>query len=236
MVALLMIIVTMEQNVSNQPYTSSWSHFQTSIQLVRDNLEPIIILSLLPALLTQLGSVLVTKHNDTGYLLSLVGGIWTFINMPAIVVLQLRGARNKATTVNEAYTQGFRHIWQVLGTLLLSGVLILLGFICLIVPGLILLRRYALAPYYVVDKKMDVGQAMKRSWEDSNHAAGYIWGTIGVVLVISICSSILGAIFGFIPGASAIVTSILGLAAFFLLPLRYIEVSRHAKAAAASSN
>ncbi|MGI0134250.1 MAG: YciC family protein [Candidatus Micrarchaeaceae archaeon] len=176
-----MIIVAMGQNTLGRHYASSWSHLQTSVQLVRDNLEPIIVLSLLPALLTQLGSVLVAKHNDSGYMLTLTGGIWTLINMPAIVVLQLHVARKKTITVNDAYTQGFRDFWQVLGVLLLTSFIIMLGFICLIVPGFMLLRRYALAPYYVVDKNMDVSQAMQRSWQDSNRAAGYIWGTIGVV-------------------------------------------------------
>lgn len=216
-------------------FTSSWNHLQISIQLIRDNLEPIIILSLLPSLLAQLGSALVTRHNGTGYLLVLAGGVWTLVNMPAVVALQLRVAQKKATTTSEAYAVGFHYIWQVLGVLLLTGVIILLGLICFIVPGLMLLRRYALAPYYVVDKKMDVPQAMRQSWHDSNHAAGYLWGTIGVTLVVSAVASVLGMLFGFIPGATAIVTSILSLAAFFLLPLRYIEVSRHAKSARASS-
>ncbi len=226
----------MKHDTHAAPFTSSWTQLQTSIQLVRNNLEPVIILSLLPTLLTQLDALLARRHNNASPFLMLAGIAWTLINMPAVVFLQLKLSRKQTLTVGEAYAKGFPYIWRILGVMLLTGVLVTLGLVCLIVPGFMLLRRYVLAPYYVIDKNLGIVEAMKRSWEDSNKAPGYIWGTMAVSVVVSIGATLIGMIFGFIPGAPAVITSVLSLAAFFLLALRYSEIVRHNHSEASSSN
>jgi hypothetical protein len=222
----MMIKVTMEKTTKSSHLTSSWDHLKTGISLVRENPEPVIITAVLPSLAVQLGALLLQRHVNSGTVVMMLGGLWLLLSMPAVLVVQMQMAKRHSITAAEAYSRGFTFFWRILGLTIITGFLILLGLLCFIVPGVMLFRRWSLASYYVIDKDLGIREAMKRSWEDTNRAAGYVWGTIGVAVLVSIAASFLGMLFAAIPGGSAVVTSIVSLASFLLLPLRYMEVSR----------
>lgn len=209
-----------------QQFTGSWQQLRTSATLLRANIEPVIVISLLPSLVAQLGSLLVAKGSNAGSFIAIIGGIWLLISMPAAIYMELRAVKRQSVVTLDAYVKGLSYFWRVLGVTILSGLLVLLGLICFIVPGLMLMRRYVLAPYYIVDKDMAVIAAMKQSWTDSQQAPWYIWGTIGVLICVSVLAAVVGQIFKFIPGGDTIVTSILSTPAVFMFALRYIEIAR----------
>jgi uncharacterized membrane protein len=70
------------------------------------------------------------------------------------------------------------------------------------VPGLIMLRRYFLAPYVMLDKKCSIKEAMDTSAEISKPYSGYVWGVIGVIFLIGLINIIpfIGWIISFIVG------------------------------------
>lgn len=81
----------------------------------------------------------------------------------------------------------FENYWQILLSMLVPGLLTLIGFICLIVPGLQLTIWWMYTPYFVVDKNMGFWEAMSasRAATISNRTAnGLVLLIILVVLLI----------------------------------------------------
>jgi uncharacterized membrane protein len=57
------------------------------------------------------------------------------------------------------------------GVCLLTNIGILLGFVFLIVPGIILLVRWSISvPYVISDDQIGVIEAIQRSWEETGDA------------------------------------------------------------------
>jgi uncharacterized membrane protein len=103
------------------------------------------------------------------------------------------------------------------------------GLILLIVPGFIMLRRYLLSGYYLVDQNLSIREAMRRSAASSKPAAGYIWGIVGVQALFSVGSAILGLLPG---GIGAFVADAVILLVCFLPALRYVELRDNLQAPA----
>jgi uncharacterized membrane protein len=82
--------------------------------------------------------------------------------------------------------------WRMFGLYILIGLYIFVGFILLIIPGLIMLRRYFLAPYVMLDTKCGITEAMERSAEISKPYSGYVWGIIGVMFLIGLLNAVPG--------------------------------------------
>jgi len=59
---------------------------------------------------------------------------------------------------------GYKNFWHVLGTLLLMTLAVLAGFICLIIPGIILALAYGLVPYVLHDNpELSAVETLKKS-------------------------------------------------------------------------
>ncbi|HET9174512.1 MAG TPA: YciC family protein, partial [Candidatus Saccharimonadales bacterium] len=81
---------------------------------------------------------------------------------------------------------GSRYFLRLIGLYALIAILVVLGFLLLIVPGLIFIRRYFLAPYFLVDQDMSIHESMRESAAVSKDHAKSIWGIIGVYVIIAL--------------------------------------------------
>jgi hypothetical protein len=106
--------------------------------------------------------------------------------------------------------------WRMFGLYLVIGLYVVVGLILFIIPGLIMLRRYFLAPYVMLDTKCDVKTAMERSAEMTGAYSGYIWGVIGVMFLIGLLNVI--------PGIGWLVAFVLGMFYSVAPALRYQEL------------
>jgi hypothetical protein len=91
---------------------------------------------------------------------------------------------------------------RLFGLYVVTLLFIVAGLFCFIVPGLIFLRRYFLAPYVMLDKKVSIREAMEESSALTKLNSGSIWGIIGVIILISLLGVIpfVGGIISFIVG------------------------------------
>ena len=80
-----------------------------------------------------------------------------------------------------------------------------------------MLKRYILAPYFLVDKNLGIMEAMNQSAEASKKYSSALWGLIGVTFLISLP--------GIIPVLGAIVSALLGIAYYCAPAVRYREVT-----------
>jgi len=96
----------------------------------------------------------------------------------------LRAVRDDPVEVKDMF-EVFRNYWNVVLASLLVGVIVSIGFVLLIVPGIIFACKLAFTPYLVVDRKMAVIEAIKESWRMTG---GHSWKVFLIgLLAIPIC-------------------------------------------------
>jgi len=198
-------------------------------------------LSFLPGLIAVVGLVLASSevqpqqtviHVDgrmaIGLILALTGALWSAVTHPGFLILQIRATRGEHPEAMDCFRQGLRRLLPYIGMSILAGALTIMALIALIVPGLILIRGFYLAQYYIVDEEIGMVDALKKSFNDSKPNAGWIWGTIGVTVVFGALGSILGKL----PVAGYLLSLLTGYVYVFAPAIRYAEVTRNLKVAA----
>lgn len=124
----------------------------------------------------------------------------------------LKAMRGDEFEFGDVFT-GFRENYlQVVLASFLYSVLIGIGFLLLIIPGIIIGIRLSFVPYLVMDEKLDAVEAIKTSWEMTKDFSTniFIFGlmSIGVAIVGLLC-----LVIGMIPAVMLIQASF---AAFYL--------------------
>lgn len=101
----------------------------------------------------------------------------------------LKVARGEKVEVKDIFA-AFGNYWNAVLASLLVGVIVGIGFVLLIIPGIIFGCKLAFTPYLVVDRKMEVIEAVKESWRmTGGHAL-----TIFLIGLLAIPISIAGLI------------------------------------------
>lgn len=131
---------------------------------------------------------------------------------------QLEGAEGKEVITFDKLWGIVKEMgWRMLGLYILVGLFIFVGLILLIIPGLIMIRRYFLAPYVMLDKRpKSIMEAMEISARMSKPYSGSIWGIIGVMFLIGLIS--------IIPVIGWLASFFLGVAYSVAPALRYQEL------------
>ncbi|HTG47626.1 MAG TPA: hypothetical protein VK646_08220 [Actinomycetota bacterium] len=98
-----------------------------------------------------------------------------------------------------SYRYGFRKFGSVLWISILVGLVVGIGFILLIIPGIIFLTMLAVTiPALIVEDQRGTA-AMGRSW---NLVKGHFWHVLGTIVVAAIITSVVGAILGLLGGSN----------------------------------
>lgn len=116
-----------------------------------------------------------------GICIAVYGGLWIHV---AILKAAKNAVDNKLMSISEVLKKSRSLILPTLGTSLLKVVLIYLGFIAFIVPGIIMLVRYAFAEMVVVYDEPKEGAAAIRM--SRAMVAGHWWGMLGRWIVVYI--------------------------------------------------
>lgn len=223
--------------------TPSWDLVQPSIKLLKDNIWPVFYLSFLPGLIAAVGLVLsgvsetaagqdVTfgSREAAGLSLALLGGLWSLLAYPGFYYLQSRAIQGRNVEAMEAFKAGLPRLLPLIGMSIVGGLLILIGLLALIVPGLILIRGFFLAPYYVVDQKMGPIEALKASFQDSRPHAGWIWGVIGVEIAFGLAAFAVGLV----PVLGTLISMAISYIYIFAPAIRYGEIAKRLKSPVAT--
>lgn len=203
----------------------SWSLLAPNIKLLQKFAEHVIVLVLLPSLLADLGNAVIAPHNQhIGLGLAGLGTLWALTNIGASYYMQTIAVSSKTASLGECYQKGWHYFWRLFSFAILFTVMLVVGLVLLIVPGLIVLRRYFLTFFYIVDEDLSIKAAMQRSSHATKPVAGSIWGIIGVIFVINFLALALANGFHQNPGIGLVITSLAGLLYLFLPALRYREI------------
>ncbi len=85
--------------------------------------------------------------------------------------VQLKAIRRENIDVKESF-DGFKNYLNVVLAALLASSIVIIGFVFLIIPGIVFACRLAFVPYLVMDKKLDPVKAVEESWRLTH---GYGW-------------------------------------------------------------
>lgn len=101
----------------------------------------------------------------------------------------LKAARGDKLEIKDMF-EAFRNYWNAVLANVLVGAIVVVGLVLLIIPGIIFACKLAFTPYLVVDRKMEVTEAVRESWRMTN---GHAW-TVFFIGLLAIPIVIAGAI------------------------------------------
>lgn len=145
---------------------------------------------------------------------SLAGVLSVIVVTPLVTAALVKAGADvylgRTPTIGETYSYAFSRFVPLLGAILLVGLGVILGFILLIIPGIILIVRWYFASAAVVLEDAGATDAMRRSWRLTS---GHFWKVLGTLVVAGIIAGVAALIislpFAFGPAASRTVGDIL---------------------------
>jgi hypothetical protein len=144
-------------------------------------------------------------------LAALIAAAIGIITTAILQAAMLRGAAQATigdpVDVAASYRWGLRRFGSVLFLSLLVGLVVAVGFVLLIVPGVIFLVLLSVSVPALVVEGLRGREAMRRSW---NLARGHFWHVLVVVLVAAIIAGIVGGLISAIGGSNRVVGLIFG--------------------------
>jgi hypothetical protein len=140
-----------------------------------------------------------------GFLFRFVGGLLAFVGaivlQGTVVFAAVNELNGKKIELSEAFSAGVRTFFPLLGLSILMALGLVLGFVLLIVPGVILGVMWIVAAPAVVVERRGVMESFQRSRDLTR---GHRWKIFALGLVYVLAASIIGAALG---GAGAAATS-----------------------------
>ncbi|MEJ2740548.1 MAG: hypothetical protein P8105_12125 [Dehalococcoidia bacterium] len=88
-----------------------------------------------------------------------------------VAFVYLKATRDDQVEVKDMF-EAFRCYWDAVLASLLVGLIVIVGIIFLIVPGIIFACKLAFVPYLVIDRKIGAIDSIKESWRMTG---GYAW-------------------------------------------------------------
>ena len=149
------------------------------------------------------------------FLIAVVGGT---IAQLMVTIASLEATENKALDFQDLWQRVKKLGWRLVGLDILVGLYVIVGFFLLIIPGLIMVRRYFLAPYVMIDKNCGIKEAMERSASISKPYSGSIWGIVGVMILIGLV--------GVVPLIGGLASLVLGMLYTLAPALRYQQIKK----------
>jgi hypothetical protein len=178
---------------------------QDAANVLGRNLVPFGLLGLVlvgvPGAVSEVGKTL-SKENGGFAILAVLGGIVTLVTRPillgALFYGTLRDLDGEPASMADCLRAGRRRWGTLLGLTIWSGLLIGLGFIFLVVPGVILAARWAVAAPLVVMGGDGIQGSMDRS---AKLTEGRRWSIFLLYLIVFIAVFALLVVFGVLSGA-----------------------------------
>jgi hypothetical protein len=193
------------------------------------NLSVFLMLILVPMviLMLMLGLVAIpvvsSGHFDVINIVSIsVLGLLLLISMvflwPAIIIAQLDSVKGKKVEFADLIKRAAKIALPFIGLSALIGLITLVGFVLIIIPGLLAMFFLTLAVYIYVDKKPKIIDAIKQSYQITKAN----WRLVFAMFVVNFLLSFLG----WIPVIGTVINIVLSVIYFCLPALIYLQIKK----------
>jgi hypothetical protein len=219
--------VSAPQNYISNPFALLWRGFQqlgTNVSALFGLIGLAIVTVIGPALpaLIIAGA---TRNNSSMFVLALLLGlaglvIFVIYGLRVILAFYLLFFANvrseKMTAMNLFHAASLSKAVRLLAVSLLSALIIFVGLLLLIVPGIIAAYWLSLAPYVLIDQDCSVTEALKRSRQLVRGHGWEMFGLYGAGEIVAVVE--------YIPVLGVIVAVLLGFASNGAATLRYVQL------------
>jgi len=198
-----------------QTFTPAIDLLIPSIQVIRQNLPTYFVLMVLPYLLITYGMKDAVFLSDFFTPIVVVGLVLSLVFYAPLVYTQTHTSAGREVSLAEAFSKGYAYFWRLIGLNIIFGMLVIGGMILFIIPGLIVLRRYYLSFYYLVDKDLSIKNAMEHAAKESKKKPWAIYGILGILFLFTL--------FGLFSVVGAAISAVLTMLYAVAPALRYQE-------------
>ena len=164
-------------------YSGAFSHGWHTMKKYFIELLLVIFLLILLYLPIGLVNIFVDSHSHSNFFptfLIIAYGILVLGPVSyGIKWIFLKAVRNEPFKTYDMF-MAFQNIWNVVFASILVSVIVGIGIVLLIVPGIIFACKLVFVPFLVMDRKMEAIEAVKKSWEMTK---GYSWTIFGMAVV-----------------------------------------------------
>lgn len=149
-----------------------------------------------------------------GIIIGLIGLIISFwINASGILAVS-KATSGEALSVKETFSTTWKMLFRFSVLDILIGLIVGLGFILLIIPGILFWVWFSFAGFELITKGIGVKESLGNS---KKLVAGRFWKVFGRLIVFGLFSALAGFLVSVVPfGAGGVITTLLG--ALFILP------------------
>lgn len=182
-------------------FTRSWSIYAANFLMFT-------LVAVVAGLPNQLGGDFESSAGVAQSIIAfIISVILYFVGQAVILYAAFQAMRGRDVIIGDAIGRAFSRFLSLLGISILVGLGVAIGFMLLIVPGIILALRWAVAvPACVVENKGPL-ESMRRSAELTK---GHRWKIFGVWVLIAIVAIIILIMVGVFAGLGAVVAQGLG--------------------------
>ncbi|MCL4354229.1 DUF975 family protein [Patescibacteria group bacterium] len=175
----------------NKPQFSKKEAIKQGYETVRKNLLLILKIMVVLAFVYTIPNALQKSVADNGNLFIVIGILIWILNIMVnmgLVKISIKFAQKEKVSLRDLFYT--KSILTYVVASFLTGIIVFLGFILLIIPGIYLAIRLQFSTYLIVDKKMGIMDSIKTSWRITK---GHTWNLFlfGLLLLLL---NILGAI------------------------------------------
>ncbi len=118
----------------------------------------------------------------------------------------LMAVRGESFEIKDMFAVFQKNYWNAVAANVVVGLIVGIGLIMLIVPGIIFACRLAFVPYLVIDREMELTEALNKSWEMTNGYGGQIF-LMGILAFFIVILGLIALFFGVIISAVWIKTA-----------------------------
>jgi membrane-anchored glycerophosphoryl diester phosphodiesterase (GDPDase) len=136
--------------------------------------------------------------------------------------LELRSSRGENPSFSVLFADAKKYWLRLLGVFILMGIIIGVGLILLIVPGIIAIKRLLYAPYMMIDKDLGIVDSLNASNELSKKHSNYTWAAFGVMILIALIAGFISAL----PFIGWLIGAVVAVAYSLVVPLRYLQLKK----------
>ena len=157
-----------------------------SLKLYKERFKTLAIISLIPSFVLLVGFLSTYVHPAIGgvtfFVLFLVS-LYLMLLLSPIALYYVIARPAGTLSMKESFKKAKPKVWRYFAAGFLAGLFAVLGFIALIIPGIIISLWYALAEIVVLDQDVDAWGALK---ESKRIATGRLWGVFVRLVVMAL--------------------------------------------------